>query len=145
DAEGRFAFEHLGPGPHVVHAQAHEDSSVFAGHEGATPDVRGGDVAVRVVVGAGLSVFVELVDATTGEPVSASNFKASLQSPTDPNLGSRTSFGGDDVRTIRMSMKVAGPADLTIDVPGYETFGPERVEIAAHEERRIVARLRRKS
>lgn len=37
----------------------------------------------------------------------------------------------------------AGAADLTVNVPGYETFGPERVDVAEHEERHVVARLRR--
>lgn len=144
DEHGAFKFEHVGEGDHVVHAAAGDEHPRVAGAEGATEGVRAGARDVRVTLTSGNMLFIELLDAETGEPVVASKVELALHpigSDADPV---RTGYFGDDLRSVRARLEALGAYRVVVDVPGFETFEAARVELSPDRETKVRAKLVRK-
>lgn len=122
DEEGRFAFEHFGPGKHTV--------SVFTDSGGDTnrSDVEAGQTDLRIVVRQKPRLELAFVDSDAKAlPIDAVAIRAHLVE--DPEVKVARSHGSEGMTIRTLALPRTGRWHLTVRVTGYQEVVLEHVEV----------------
>ena len=141
DEEGRFRFEHIGPGENEVEASGTDPATGDSLHW-EREDVIAGQGPLEIRLSAGLTIRLRFVEGERDEPTKVHKVEVSCQPHGDgaPIKSGTYSDRGIAVKSFRV--KAAVPHDVTVTVANGESVVVKDVQVEADRAVEIPIRVR---
>lgn len=144
DAEGRFAFDHMGTDEMDVEAEAPPESGSWASRRRARiAGVRAGQQDLRLALDGHATVVLRFLAEADRSPVRVASVKLTATSVGETPAQNAWAWSARDIDSVRFEPESSGTFDLTIEVPGWNVGVARGVEVIPDRELTIDVLFRR--